>query len=133
MERAIGVEPATFSLGRSGDSVARGSTALQVVRKAENRSGGDYHSASPEAPISTDFVSGLCLGKQSRRGAAEGPERLLSVKRVAEHLGVTRATVYGLCGDGRLAHVRLLNVIRIAPSDLEAFVAACRHPARPRS
>jgi excisionase family DNA binding protein len=45
---------------------------------------------------------------------------LLSVKQVAEQLGVATATVYGLCADGRLAHVRILNVIRIAPSDLAA-------------
>jgi len=51
---------------------------------------------------------------------------LLSVKQAAERLGIATATVYGLCADGRLAHVRILNVIRIAPSDLEAFVESCR-------
>jgi excisionase family DNA binding protein len=70
------------------------------------------------------------------QGADEGQraqEHLLSVKQVAEQLGVTTATAYALCADGRLAHVRILNVIRIAPSDLAAFVASCHHPARPRS
>jgi excisionase family DNA binding protein len=51
---------------------------------------------------------------------------LHSVKQVAEHLGVTTATLYGLCADGRLAHVRILNVIRIAPSDLSEFIVSCR-------
>jgi excisionase family DNA binding protein len=51
---------------------------------------------------------------------------LLSVKQVAEHLGVTTATVYGLCAHGQLAHVRILNVIRIAPTDLSEFIASCR-------
>jgi excisionase family DNA binding protein len=74
----------------------------------------------------------LCLEKQSpppgpdeSRGA---PDRLLSVKQVAERLGVATAIVYSLCGDGRLAHVRILNVIRIAPSDLSAFIESCRSP-----
>ena len=41
-------------------------------------------------------------------------------------LAVTTATVYGLCAAGRLPHVRILNVIRIAPSDLAAFITSCR-------
>ena len=53
-------------------------------------------------------------------------EPLLSVKQVAAQLGIATATVYGLCADGRLAHVRVLSVIRIAPSDLAAFVASQR-------
>jgi excisionase family DNA binding protein len=102
--------------------------------KAENHSEGDFQSASPEAPISTDFVSGLCLGTPPRPTVAGDKRvRLLSVKEVAEHLDVATATVYGLCADGHLAHVRILNVIRIAPSDLAAFIASRRHPTRPRS
>jgi hypothetical protein len=38
--------------------------------------------------------------------------------------GLATATVYGLCADGRLAHVRILNVIRVGPVDLAAFVAS---------
>ncbi len=95
-----------------------------------NRSEAGSHQVPPEAPISTDFVSGLCLGtgvSGSPGGASHGaPDRLLSVKQVAEHLGVTTATVYGLCAHGRLAHVRILNVIRIAPSDLSEFITSCR-------
>jgi hypothetical protein len=40
--------------------------------------------------------------------------------------------VYGLCADGALAHIRILNAIRIAPADLAAFIAARRVAARPR-
>jgi len=129
-ERDIGFEPTTFSLGRSGASVGGGSKALQVGDNLENRSEAGSHPTPAEAPISTDFVSGLCLGKGapgSAGGAGDGAsDRLLSVKQVAEHLGVTTATVYGLCAHGQLAHVRILNVIRIAPSDLSEFIASCR-------
>ena len=40
-------------------------------------------------------------------------------------------TVYGLCADKTLPHVRILNTIRIAPKDLEAFIAARWVGARP--
>jgi excisionase family DNA binding protein len=55
-----------------------------------------------------------------------GKDRLLSVRQVAERLGVCTATVYTLCERGQLAHVRVLNAIRIAPADLARFVAAAR-------
>jgi excisionase family DNA binding protein len=51
---------------------------------------------------------------------------LLTVKEVARQLGLSTATVYGLCADGRLPHIRILNAIRVAPADLAAFVSSCR-------
>ena len=77
-------------------------------------------SALPEAPVSKGFVSGLCLENRP------GSDILLSVKQVAERLSVATATVYGLCAGGRLPHVRILNVIRVAPGDLAAFIGSCR-------
>jgi excisionase family DNA binding protein len=108
-----------------------------VSDNLENRSKAGSHPTPAEAPISTDFVSGLCLGKGApgfpERASQGAPDRLLSVKQVAEHLGVTTATVYGLCAHGRLAHVRILNVVRIAPSDLSEFIASCRRLTRTQS
>lgn len=76
-------------------------------------------------------MSGVCLGNRLKGGGlGAGGEPLLSVKQVAKQLGVATATVYGLCADGRLAHVRILNVIRVAPVDLAAFVASKRNPRR---
>jgi excisionase family DNA binding protein len=51
---------------------------------------------------------------------------LLSVRQAAERLGLCTATVYGLCADGALAHIRILNAIRIAPADLADFIATRR-------
>ena len=56
-------------------------------------------------------------GERTPRGMA-----LLSVSEVARLLGVCTATVYTLCAKGALRHVRVLNAIRVAPRDLEAFV-----------
>jgi excisionase family DNA binding protein len=66
-------------------------------------------------------------------GGQGTPDRLLSVKEVAQRLGLSTASVYALCADSRLTHVRILNVIRIAPSDLVAFVESSRSPAGART
>jgi excisionase family DNA binding protein len=56
-------------------------------------------------------------GLRLPRGGRDG---LLSVRDVAAHLGICAATVYRLCAEGQLAHVRVLNAVRVAPQDLEA-------------
>ena len=54
----------------------------------------------------------------------------MSVREVALRLGVCAATVYALCAQGQLPHVRVLNAIRVTPSDLERFTETWkrRHP-----
>ncbi|MGC4116987.1 MAG: helix-turn-helix domain-containing protein [Myxococcales bacterium] len=52
--------------------------------------------------------------------------RLLTVRDVAERLGVCTATVYALVDRGELAHVRVSNAIRIEPAALEAYLVAQR-------
>jgi excisionase family DNA binding protein len=64
-------------------------------------------------------------GEQPRRGLP-----LLSVRQVAAQLGVCTATVYALCAKGVLPHVRVLNAVRVAPGDLEAFVEGRRSKRR---
>jgi excisionase family DNA binding protein len=54
----------------------------------------------------------------------ERDEPLLSVADVARQLAVSTATVYGLCTSGKLAHVRIMNVLRVRPADLRQFVKA---------
>jgi excisionase family DNA binding protein len=53
-----------------------------------------------------------------------GRDRLLKIAEVAEHLGVSNATVYGLCERGELPYVWVVTSMRIRPRDLEEFVAA---------
>jgi len=59
-----------------------------------------------------------------------GRSRLLRVAEVAEQLGVCAATVYRLCEGGELPHVRIVNSIRVRPTDLDALLAA-RVPVAP--
>jgi len=47
---------------------------------------------------------------------------LLTVVEVAAFLRVSTRTVYTLCDQGRLAHVRVVNAIRVDPAELIALV-----------
>ena len=51
-------------------------------------------------------------------------EQLLTVRQVAQLLGVCRATVYKWAAIELLPHVRVVNVIRVRPRDLGAFIAS---------
>ncbi|MFY0571119.1 helix-turn-helix domain-containing protein [Archangium lansingense] len=48
--------------------------------------------------------------------------RLLTVREVAARLGVCRATVYRLCAQGTLAHIRISNAVRVKAEALEKFI-----------
>jgi excisionase family DNA binding protein len=57
-------------------------------------------------------------------------DALLTAREVAQHLGVCRDTVYELCAKGELPHARVLNAIRIASADVEAFLSRNRKDVR---
>ncbi len=65
------------------------------------------------------------------RSLRGGAEDLLAVRDVARRLAVAPATVYRLCDRGELPHVRVSNAIRVAPADLESYLAAHRSGGRP--
>ena len=48
------------------------------------------------------------------------PERLLTVREAAALLRISRATLYKLCSQNQVAHVRVGNTIRIPPESLAA-------------
>ena len=66
-----------------------------------------------------DFVTRLLPERETEPS-------LLTVRQVAERLGVCTATVYRLCDLGQLRHVRVLHAIRIATEDLAAFIQASK-------
>jgi excisionase family DNA binding protein len=59
-------------------------------------------------------------------------EPLLTVRRVAESLGVAAATVYARCSNGTLRHTRIGSAIRITHTDLEVFLEERTAPSRSR-
>lgn len=61
---------------------------------------------------------------------------MLSVKQAAERVGVSPSLVYVWCQEQRLPHYRVGAVgkrgrIRIAPADLDAFMASLRADRHP--
>ncbi len=54
------------------------------------------------------------------------PEKLLTVREVAERLGVCRATVYAMVERDELPAVRIGAAVRVHPADLQALVARRR-------
>ncbi len=62
-------------------------------------------------------------------------DRLLTVAEAAEQAGVSASLIYGWCGAGVLAHMRLglpgrRGAIRIAEADLLAFLAGQKRGGR---
>jgi excisionase family DNA binding protein len=111
LERETGFEPATLSLGthftRSPPGVS-GSQGLVTT-------GGGYDAgvqpSQPEQMLLRGFATPLLRNSGSGVGPPAGP--LLTVREAARVLRVSTATVYKLCARGELAHMRVLNVIRI--------------------
>jgi excisionase family DNA binding protein len=87
---------------------------------------------SPWRPFPAPLLPGCYPAPRARQrpqerrcGSWTAPEvHLLTVRAAAGRLGVSTATVYALCTSGQLAHARVGNSIRIAPADLDAFLAA---------
>ena len=107
-----------------------GSTGLQVGDMIRTDGAPRSQGSQPFAPNRSPFVTRVLpeSGATAARLAVlqGGKDRLLSVREAAEQLGLCTATDYGLCAEGALPHIRILNAIRIAPTDLAAFIATRR-------
>jgi excisionase family DNA binding protein len=59
-----------------------------------------------------------------------GPhERLLTVRGVADRLGVCAAQVYKLCQRGELAGLRIGGALRFLPEAVDGYLAKCGREA----
>ena len=86
--------------------------------------------SQPLAPFRSPFGPPVVQGSGERgsslRLVAGAGGRLMNVREVAQSLGVCTAIVYRLVDSGELGHVRIANAIRVAPTDLAAYLSACR-------
>lgn len=65
----------------------------------------------------------------SRRFAPEPNEgAFLTVKELAEWLGVSQPTIRAWCDKGRLPHFKLEGNIRFVPDEIENWLQARYHP-----
>ena len=53
-------------------------------------------------------------------------QALLKATDVAKILNISRALAYRLLQKGDIPAIRIKNVVRVKPSDLEDYIAACR-------
>ncbi|MFO0845494.1 MAG: helix-turn-helix domain-containing protein [Gemmataceae bacterium] len=63
---------------------------------------------------------------------------MLTVAQAAERIGVSDSLIYEWCGAGLLPHYRFgrpgkRGKVMIEEADLDRFLAACRHEARPEA
>ena len=118
----MGLEPTTHGL-------KEGERDLGPLRLRSETLGSvdvSHHGVSA-AVASVWSVSAAKWGKGGASEAGTEPDDLLSVRAVAKRLGVCTRTVYEIVDRGQIRHVRLGNVIRIAPTDLAGFIS--RHIA----
>ncbi len=117
LERETGFEPATLSLGTRFTYSPTDVRPSQALGNPGGLEGARVQPSQPKQGVFGFLVTPL-LPESVTAGAL--PERMLTVREAARRLEVSTATVYKLCTRGELAHVRLLNAIRIAPDALAA-------------
>ena len=99
------------------------STQLRRDNRARWRAGGAGRAGATPAPKTRQWAS-LAPTPADLQVLWGGRDRLLKIAEVAEHLGVSNATVYGLCERGELPYVWLVTSMWIRPRDLEEVVAS---------
>lgn len=83
----------------------------------------------PPAPPGTGSVL-LSPEQRGQDDTHRQPPRLLNLAEVAELLAVSVPTLRRLIARRKLATVRIGRAVRVAETDIRAFVAARRRPAR---
>ena len=102
------------------DEIAASGSGSQVSGDHSGFRDGVSNPLQPEAAIAKDFAPILLpVGRLPDCGGG-----LLAVGEVAKLLSVSDATIYALCARGILAHVRVLNAIRVAPAAVNALLTS---------
>ena|SRR5882724_8856384 len=101
---------------RTASSVVKPAVSFRLDDRAIS------HPSQPSPCLRTDL--GPTGVQAARHRQAIAPPALLCVREVARILAVSTATVYALADRGELAHVRVFNAIRVAPEDLDVFIAS---------
>jgi len=105
-----GLEPLASGVTVASTRLAGGSSASQPL----GTTGTGRVFDSPESQGSTPVFRSLGIPLVSSSGSVLGrTARLLTVREAAAAMRVAPATVYQLCAEARLPHVRISNAIRI--------------------
>jgi excisionase family DNA binding protein len=100
------------------------STAYNPLTSLGLGDGPSVRDSRPFTRLPEAFGPTLVQGARQGRFKVVRPETagLLTVREVAARLSVSTATVYGLCGRGELAYLRVSGAIRVRREDLEALL-----------
>jgi excisionase family DNA binding protein len=131
--RHRGFEPLTYGSGVGNEALARFSSGLQIVGIPQVPANDFFQPTQPLAPNRSPFGPMVVQeatprsASASRRPRVRAPDggsgaRLLSVREVAQRLGVCTAIVYRLIESGTLPHVRVSNAIRVEVSKIDAYM-----------
>jgi excisionase family DNA binding protein len=128
-----GLEPATRGLKAAIGHFGEGGNRAQGFVSVGVEGEGVRPATTRKEALRGDFAGHLLAAAPRRlRSVDGGADRVLSVRQVAEKLGVCTRTVYQLVGRGELPHVRITNAIRVAPTDLAEFLAGRRRSGAAR-
>ena len=109
------------------EELARRSAAPEIIGSEASAAVQGSQGIAPEIqPFGPTVVHDgrFAGGRRPRVQVRDVP--LMSVREAARALGVCTAIVHRLVESGAVPHVRVSNAIRIAPSDLRAYVSASR-------
>lgn len=100
-------------------------TQLQALQIPQNLMACAAQKAAGAKPSDAGLVATLSPRPRPRLRAVDAlPEQLWNVRIVADALGMCRASVYRLCRQGVLVHVRIGDAIRFRRPDVESFMAS---------
>ena len=112
-----GLEPVASGVTGSEEGVAETGSPSEPLGTTGNRPAANSQLLSPLARVWTPRVTPELQPARARPYRS----RLLSVREVASRLGVCASTVYKLCAEGKLRHVRVSNAIRISEAALRSY------------
>jgi excisionase family DNA binding protein len=124
LERETGFEPATLSLGNGFTGSPEVHGPSQALATTGVEFGAGVQPSQPAGAVREDFATPSLPENGGRHARSE---QFLTVREVARRLRVSTATVYKLCARGGLAHVRVLNVLRIPAAAIQVM-ATRGHP-----
>jgi len=119
-----GLEPAPSGVTGEEAGLVEGGQESQAVGISRSCEVAESNPLQQNAAFLQSFAAHLLPGSE------EGSRTFLRVCDVANRLGVSRSSVYELCAHGELRHVRVMNCIRVAQSDLIDFLKS-RRSGRP--